>query len=50
MGEVKRVGYRYRIARPDGEFILEQQAYYRTDGDRIEWLRIMCTGFLPIET
>jgi len=48
--EVERVGYRFRVARPDGEFILEQQAYFRVDGDQIAALRIMCTGFLPIET
>jgi hypothetical protein len=47
VGDVERVGYRFRIMRPDGEHVLEQQAYLRTEGDEIGWLRIMCTGFLP---
>jgi hypothetical protein len=47
VGELERVGYRFRVERPDGEFVIEQQAYIETDGDKIRWLRIMCTGFLP---
>lgn len=47
LGSMDRVGYRFHVRRPDGEFTIEQQAYYVTDGDRISWLRIMCTGFLP---
>lgn len=49
VGSIDRVAYRFRVEWPDGEFIVEQQAYFRTDGDRIAWLRIMCTGFLPLE-
>ena len=48
LGSMDRVGYRFRVRRPDGDFTIEQQAYYETDGDRISWLRIMCTGFLPV--
>jgi hypothetical protein len=48
LGSMDRVGYRFRVRRPDGEFTIEQQAYYVTDGDQISWLRIMCTGFLPL--
>jgi hypothetical protein len=47
VGTLERVGYRFRVQRPDGEFVIEQQAYLETDGDKIRWLRIMCTGFLP---
>jgi hypothetical protein len=28
--------------------MVEQQAYYETDGDRITWIRIVCAGFLPV--
>lgn len=42
------VGYRFLVNRPDGDFIIEQQAYFETDGATISWLRIMCTGFLPV--
>jgi hypothetical protein len=46
IGSMGRVGYRFHVQRPDGEFTLEQQAYFQTEGDQISWLRIMCTGFL----
>ena len=47
LGPMDRVGYRFQVRRPDGEFTIEQQAYYVTDGNQISWLRNMCTGFLP---
>ena len=47
VGSLDRVGYRFEVQRPDGEFVIEQQAYFVTDGEKISWLRIMCTGFLP---
>ena len=48
LGSMDRVGYRFQVRRPDGEFTIEQQAYYVTEGDQISWLRIMCTGFRPL--
>jgi hypothetical protein len=45
VGPVDRVGYRFRAELPDGAFIVEQQAYLKTQDDRIHWLRIMCSGF-----
>lgn len=47
VGTLERVGYRFRVDKPDGTFVIEQQAYLEADGDTIGWLRIMCTGFLP---
>ena len=47
LGSLERVGYRFEVQRPDGDFVVEQQAYFETDGEKISWLRIMCTGFLP---
>ena len=41
----ERVAYRLRITNPDGLFLVEQQAYFGVDDDRISWLRIMCSGF-----
>ena len=46
-GPVDRVGYRLLVRRPDGDFVVEQQAYYQSEGDSITWLRIMCSGFVP---
>jgi hypothetical protein len=40
-----KVTYRLRGTNDDGPFIVEQQAYYDVDGDRIAWLRVMCSGF-----
>ena len=30
---------------PDGDFTVEQQAYYRTEEGRIVHLRVLCSGF-----
>jgi hypothetical protein len=43
-----RVSYRLRIVNPDGVFLVEQQAYFGVNDDRINWLRIMCSGFRAI--
>lgn len=44
----QRVGYRYRLRRPDGVFVVEQQAYLRERDGRIDWLRLVCTGSRPV--
>ena len=49
VGPVRHVGYRFRAALPDGEYLIEQQAYLRIDGDRISWLRVLCSGFVHDE-
>lgn len=46
VGSVGRVGYRLQAKLPDGDFIVEQQAYLRVENDKISWLRILCSGFL----
>jgi len=51
-GEVadrERVGYRFRGTNADGAFLVEQQAYLRVENEKITWLRIMCSGFRPID-
>jgi hypothetical protein len=50
VGSRARVRYRFRVNNPDGEFLVEQQAYYETDGEEISWLRIMCAGYLPADS
>ena len=45
----ERVGYRFRVRNPEGEHLVEQQAYLSTRGDRIAWLRIMCSGYRRLE-
>jgi hypothetical protein len=46
VGGVDRVGYRFQATLPEGDRIIEQQAYLRVDGGRISWLRILCSGFV----
>jgi hypothetical protein len=47
VGARHRVGYRLAVTNGDGDHMVEQQAYYETDGDHITWLRIMCAGYQP---
>jgi hypothetical protein len=47
VGARHRVGYRLAVTNDDGDHVVEQQAYYETDGNRITWLRIMCAGYQP---
>ena len=39
------VAYRYEAERPDGSFLIEQQAYYDVADGRITWIRLLCSGF-----
>jgi hypothetical protein len=41
----EHVSYLLRVRTGDGEHLVEQQAYYNTDGGQICWLRIMCSGY-----
>ncbi|MEO6143474.1 MAG: hypothetical protein ABIP19_05790 [Dermatophilaceae bacterium] len=45
----ERVGYRLRVTRPDGQYLIEQQAFLSERDGQIGWLRIMCSGFRPAE-
>jgi hypothetical protein len=47
VGDTRHVSYRFDIDNDDGARVAEQQAYYRTEGDRIVWMRIVCSGFRP---
>ena len=43
----ERVGYRFSVRNPDGRFVVEQQAYLSEREGRIEWMRVVCSGFRP---
>jgi hypothetical protein len=43
----ERVGYRFAIHNPDGDFTVEQQAYLEPRDGRIAWMRVVCSGFRP---
>jgi hypothetical protein len=41
----ERVSYLLRVHNAHGTHLVEQQAYYNTDGERICWMRILCSGY-----
>jgi ketosteroid isomerase-like protein len=45
----ERVGYQFSVRNPDGEFVVEQQAYVSARDGKIEWMRVMCSGFRPAQ-
>lgn len=47
VGMLERVRYQLGVERPDGRFVVEQQAYLECTADRISALRIVCSGYLP---
>jgi hypothetical protein len=49
VGSRQRVSYRFGVTNAGGNYIVEQQAYFEPDGDRIGWIRVMCAGFQPEE-
>ena len=48
LGIRQHVAYRMRVRNANGEFVVEQQGYYRLNQGRIDWLRILCSGYLPV--
>ena len=43
----ERVAYRFAGRNADGPFVVEQQAYYTQKHGRINWMRVLCSGFRP---
>jgi hypothetical protein len=43
----ERLSYRIRGHNPDGPFVVEQQAYFTERDGRIDWMRVLCSGFRP---
>lgn len=39
------VAYRLRVRNADGEFLVEQQAYYSVEDGAITWMRVLCSGY-----
>ena len=44
----ERIGYRFRVHNPEGEFLVEQQAYLAERDGKIGWMRVVCSGFRPL--
>jgi len=45
----QRVGYRCSVTNPDGRFVFEQQAYLSARDGQIDWMRVVCSGFRPVD-
>lgn len=45
----ERVGYRFRVRAPDGLFLVEQQVFIGDREGRIGWMRVLCSGFRPLD-
>jgi hypothetical protein len=43
-----RVGWLVRVSDVDGPHIFEQQAYVRERDAQIDWMRVMCSGWIPL--
>ena len=42
----RRLLYELAVSNADGEFLVEQQAYYQCGEDgRIAWMRVLCAGY-----
>jgi hypothetical protein len=48
VAECQHVAYRLLVLASGGANLVEQQAYYRTDGEQITWMRVLCSGFQPV--
>ena len=48
VGDRCRLGYRLQVTNDDGRFVVEQQAFFDITGNKITWLRVLCSGFRPV--
>ena len=48
IGDRIRVGWLVRISDADGPHVFEQQAYLRERDAQIEWMRVICSGWVPV--
>jgi hypothetical protein len=48
VGTRTRIGYRLRVKNPGGTFTVEQHAFCDLTNGKITWLRMLCSGFVPL--
>jgi hypothetical protein len=41
----EHVSYLLRVRNADGDHLVEQQAYYNSEDERITWMRVLCSGY-----
>jgi ketosteroid isomerase-like protein len=42
------VSYQLLVRNADGPHVVEQQAYFEHDADKITWMRTLCAGYIPV--
>jgi hypothetical protein len=47
VGDRRHLAYRFSGHDDDGLFVVEQHVYYSERDGRIDWMRMMCSGFRP---
>jgi hypothetical protein len=47
VGDRQHLAYRFSGHDDDGEFVVEQHVYFTEHDGRIDWMRMMCSGFRP---
>lgn len=47
VGARRHLAYRFRGHDADGPFVVEQQIYFMERNGRIDWMRMLCSGFQP---
>jgi hypothetical protein len=48
IGSRTRIGYRVQVSNASGRFTAEQQAFLDLTDGKITWLRMLCSGFIPV--
>jgi hypothetical protein len=43
-----RIGWLVHISDADGPHVFEQQAYVRERDAQIDWMRVICSGWIPL--
>ncbi|MEY2470173.1 MAG: hypothetical protein QOF21_2871 [Actinomycetota bacterium] len=46
--DLVRVGWLVHISDADGPHVFEQQAYVRERDAQIDWMRVICSGWIPL--
>ncbi len=47
VGDREHLVYRFSGHDDEAPFVIEQQVYFTERGGRIDWMRMMCSGFRP---
>ena len=48
VGTRTRIGYRLRVQNASGTFSVEQQAFCDLTDGKVSWMRVLCSGFVPV--